>query len=118
MVKILSIFMATLAAISPVVQARACIPGNNYCGSTLTTFGKQLSLSDESILRRLNLQLLMCSGPLAYLYYCILGFSTASDLISDALYNCQDDGTVKLLHKCDGVPCIDGTAGLSDYCFS
>ncbi|KAG6266780.1 hypothetical protein E4U49_000256 [Claviceps purpurea] len=40
MVKILSIFMATLAAISPVVQARACIPGNNYCGSTLTTFGK------------------------------------------------------------------------------
>ncbi|KAG6142455.1 hypothetical protein E4U12_003347 [Claviceps purpurea] len=77
MVKILSIFMATLAAISPVVQARACIPGNNYCG-----------------------------------------FSTASDLISDALYNCQDDGTVKLLHKCDGVPCIDGTAGLSDYCFS
>ncbi|KAG6229004.1 hypothetical protein E4U23_004576 [Claviceps purpurea] len=84
MVKILSIFMATLAAISPVVQARACIPGNNYCGSTLTTFG----------------------------------FSTASDLISDALYICQDDGTVKLLHKCDGVPCIDGTAGLSDYCFS
>ncbi|KAG6026974.1 hypothetical protein E4U19_002320 [Claviceps sp. Clav32 group G5] len=84
MVKILSIFMATLAAISPVVQAKACTSGLNYCGSTLTTYG----------------------------------FSTASDLIPDALYICQDNGAVKLLHKCDGVPCVDGTGGLSDYCFS
>ncbi|KAG5922203.1 hypothetical protein E4U61_005570 [Claviceps capensis] len=83
MVKILPIFLATLAAISPVVQARVCTPGSNYCGSTLTTYG----------------------------------FSTASDLIPDALYVCQDDGAVKLLHKCDGVPCIDSTGGLSDYCF-
>ncbi|KAG6047911.1 hypothetical protein E4U17_007345 [Claviceps sp. LM77 group G4] len=86
MVKILSIFMATLAAISPVVQARVCTPGLNYCGSTIKTYG----FSD----------------------------STASDLISDALYVCQDDGSMKLLHRCIGTPCVDGTGGLSDYCFS
>ncbi|KAG6116011.1 hypothetical protein E4U14_000555 [Claviceps sp. LM454 group G7] len=45
------------------------------------------------------------------------GFSTASDLIPAALYNCQENGTVTLLHECDGVPCVDGTAGLNDYCF-
>ncbi|KAG6161384.1 hypothetical protein E4U24_005986 [Claviceps purpurea] len=39
MVKILSIFVATLAAISPVVQAGACTPGLQYCGSTLTRYG-------------------------------------------------------------------------------
>ncbi|KAG6224332.1 hypothetical protein E4U34_000434 [Claviceps purpurea] len=40
MVKVLSIFLATLAAISPVVQAGACTPGLQYCGSTLTRYGK------------------------------------------------------------------------------
>ncbi|KAG6112008.1 hypothetical protein E4U13_004514 [Claviceps humidiphila] len=86
MVIILSIFMATLAALSPVVQAKLakpCTPGLHYCGSTLTSYG----------------------------------FSTASDLIPEALYSCQDNGDVTLLHECDGVPCVDGTAGLNDYCF-
>ncbi|KAG6084523.1 hypothetical protein E4U30_006827 [Claviceps sp. LM220 group G6] len=39
MVKILSVFMATLAAISPVAQAGGCTPGLNYCGSTLIKYG-------------------------------------------------------------------------------
>ncbi|KAG6055450.1 hypothetical protein E4U16_007566, partial [Claviceps sp. LM84 group G4] len=39
MVKILPIFLATLAAISPVVQAGNCVPGLKYCGHTLQTYG-------------------------------------------------------------------------------
>ncbi|KAG6065347.1 hypothetical protein E4U32_007460 [Claviceps aff. humidiphila group G2b] len=38
MVKILSIFLATLAAISPVAQAGNCVPGLKYCGSTLQRY--------------------------------------------------------------------------------
>ncbi|KAG6099538.1 hypothetical protein E4U31_004375 [Claviceps sp. LM219 group G6] len=38
MVKILSIFLATLAAISPVAQAGNCRPGLRYCGSTLQRY--------------------------------------------------------------------------------
>ncbi|KAG6161386.1 hypothetical protein E4U11_003508 [Claviceps purpurea] len=40
MVKILSIFMATLAAISPVAQAGVwhCTPGLKYCGATLQQY--------------------------------------------------------------------------------
>ncbi|KAG6321466.1 hypothetical protein E4U22_001883 [Claviceps purpurea] len=38
--KIASVFIAALAAISPVVQAAGtCKPGLNYCGSTLTQKG-------------------------------------------------------------------------------
>ncbi|KAG6190307.1 hypothetical protein E4U36_003169 [Claviceps purpurea] len=39
MVKILSIFLATLAAFSPVAQAGDCTPGVSYCGSTLQRYG-------------------------------------------------------------------------------
>ncbi|KAG6120388.1 hypothetical protein E4U13_006594, partial [Claviceps humidiphila] len=38
MVKILSIFLATLAAISPVAQAGNCVPHLKYCGSTLQRY--------------------------------------------------------------------------------
>ncbi|KAG6166456.1 hypothetical protein E4U51_003554 [Claviceps purpurea] len=38
MVKISSIFITTLAAISPVVQA-GCTPGLNYCGWNLRKYG-------------------------------------------------------------------------------
>ncbi|KAG6065346.1 hypothetical protein E4U32_007459 [Claviceps aff. humidiphila group G2b] len=38
MVKILSTFLATLAAISPVVQAGNCVPKLQYCGSTLQRY--------------------------------------------------------------------------------
>ncbi|KAG6069623.1 hypothetical protein E4U16_007567 [Claviceps sp. LM84 group G4] len=38
MVKTLSIFLATLAAISPVVQAGNCVPGLKYCGHTLQRY--------------------------------------------------------------------------------
>ncbi|CCE29076.1 hypothetical protein E4U22_001884 [Claviceps purpurea] len=39
MVRFLSIFIATLAAISPMAQAGACVPGLRYCGSTLIRYG-------------------------------------------------------------------------------
>ncbi|KAG5949413.1 hypothetical protein E4U60_005604 [Claviceps pazoutovae] len=39
MVKILSILIATLAAVSPLAQAGACTPGLIYCGHTLETYG-------------------------------------------------------------------------------
>ncbi|KAG6084525.1 hypothetical protein E4U15_001612 [Claviceps sp. LM218 group G6] len=39
MVKILSVFMATLAVTSPVAQAGGCTPGLYYCGSTLIKYG-------------------------------------------------------------------------------
>ncbi|KAG5922060.1 hypothetical protein E4U61_005846 [Claviceps capensis] len=39
MVQILPLFLATLAAISPVVQAGHCTPGLEYCGFTLTSNG-------------------------------------------------------------------------------
>ncbi|KAG6088645.1 hypothetical protein E4U15_005564 [Claviceps sp. LM218 group G6] len=39
MVKLLSVVAATLAAITPVVQAGACVPGLNYCGYTLEDNG-------------------------------------------------------------------------------
>ncbi|KAG6120680.1 hypothetical protein E4U13_006140 [Claviceps humidiphila] len=39
MVKLLPVVVATLAAITPVVQAGACTPGLNYCGHTLEENG-------------------------------------------------------------------------------
>ncbi|KAG6214941.1 hypothetical protein E4U34_005905 [Claviceps purpurea] len=39
MANILSILIATLAVVSPVVQAGACTPGLTYCGHTLMTYG-------------------------------------------------------------------------------
>ncbi|KAG6120682.1 hypothetical protein E4U13_006142 [Claviceps humidiphila] len=39
MVQILPLFLATLATISPVVQAASCTPGLDYCGFTLTSNG-------------------------------------------------------------------------------
>ncbi|KAG6223008.1 hypothetical protein E4U25_000340 [Claviceps purpurea] len=39
MANILSILIATLAVVSPVVQAGACTPGLTYCGHTLKTYG-------------------------------------------------------------------------------
>ncbi|KAG6189319.1 hypothetical protein E4U10_005004 [Claviceps purpurea] len=39
MASILSILIATLAVVSPVVQARGCTPGLTYCGHTLMTYG-------------------------------------------------------------------------------
>ncbi|KAG6263339.1 hypothetical protein E4U49_002414 [Claviceps purpurea] len=39
MANILSILIATLAVVSPVVQAGGCTPGLNYCGRTLMTYG-------------------------------------------------------------------------------
>ncbi|KAG5991061.1 hypothetical protein E4U52_004018 [Claviceps spartinae] len=39
MVRILSIVITTLAAVSPVAQAGACVPGLQYCGSTLKDYG-------------------------------------------------------------------------------
>ncbi|KAG6318514.1 hypothetical protein E4U22_005364 [Claviceps purpurea] len=39
MANILSILIATLAVVSPVVQAGGCTPGLDYCGQTLKTYG-------------------------------------------------------------------------------
>ncbi|KAG6235390.1 hypothetical protein E4U47_005731 [Claviceps purpurea] len=39
MANILSILIATLAVVSPVVQAGGCTPGLTYCGHTLKTYG-------------------------------------------------------------------------------
>ncbi|KAG6285375.1 hypothetical protein E4U09_007342 [Claviceps aff. purpurea] len=39
MANILSILIATLAVVSPVVQAGGCTPGLTYCGHTLMTYG-------------------------------------------------------------------------------
>ncbi|KAG6216071.1 hypothetical protein E4U34_005328 [Claviceps purpurea] len=39
MANILSILIATLAVVSPVVQAGGCTPGLTYCGQTLKTYG-------------------------------------------------------------------------------
>ncbi|KAG6299835.1 hypothetical protein E4U09_007752 [Claviceps aff. purpurea] len=39
MANILSILIATLAVVSPVVQAGGCTPGLAYCGHTLKTYG-------------------------------------------------------------------------------
>ncbi|KAG6078460.1 hypothetical protein E4U33_000726 [Claviceps sp. LM78 group G4] len=39
MANILSILIATLAVVSPVVQAGGCTPGLRYCGHTLKTYG-------------------------------------------------------------------------------
>ncbi|KAG6139097.1 hypothetical protein E4U22_005144 [Claviceps purpurea] len=39
MVQVLSLFLATLATIGPVVQAVSCTPGLNYCGHTLQANG-------------------------------------------------------------------------------
>ncbi|KAG6137000.1 hypothetical protein E4U38_001149 [Claviceps purpurea] len=39
MANILSILIATLAVVSPVVQAGACTPGRKYCGHTLMVYG-------------------------------------------------------------------------------
>ncbi|KAG5948296.1 hypothetical protein E4U59_000024 [Claviceps monticola] len=44
MVKILSIFIATLAAVSPVAQAGACKKDILNCGSTLQKFRKESPL--------------------------------------------------------------------------
>ncbi|KAG5949398.1 hypothetical protein E4U60_005589 [Claviceps pazoutovae] len=48
MVKILSIFLATLAAIGPVAQAAACIRGRKYCGATLQRYGNEPLLNDQT----------------------------------------------------------------------
>ncbi|KAG6323727.1 hypothetical protein E4U44_001951 [Claviceps purpurea] len=39
MVQILPLFLATLATISPVVQAVSCTPGITYCGRILYKYG-------------------------------------------------------------------------------
>ncbi|KAG6212595.1 hypothetical protein E4U35_003605 [Claviceps purpurea] len=39
MIKFLSVVIATLAAVTPVVQAGSCTPGLDYCGSTLMQYG-------------------------------------------------------------------------------
>ncbi|KAG5935783.1 hypothetical protein E4U60_002977 [Claviceps pazoutovae] len=50
MVKFLSVIIATLAAISPVVQAFDCKPGRNYCGSALKRNGwSDKRLQDKSL---------------------------------------------------------------------
>ncbi|KAG6174435.1 hypothetical protein E4U22_005148 [Claviceps purpurea] len=41
MVKFISVVIATLAAINPVVQAGDCTPGLDYCGHTLQEHGWQ-----------------------------------------------------------------------------
>lgn len=41
MVRILYIFITTLAAVSPVAHAGVCVPGLQYCGSTLKDYGKE-----------------------------------------------------------------------------
>ncbi|KAG6036564.1 hypothetical protein E4U19_003184 [Claviceps sp. Clav32 group G5] len=41
MVKFISVVIATLAAINPVVQAGDCTPGLDYCGHTLKEHGWQ-----------------------------------------------------------------------------
>ncbi|KAG6255267.1 hypothetical protein E4U23_004577 [Claviceps purpurea] len=38
MVKILSMFMTTLATVGPIVQAGPCTPGLKYCGFTLKNY--------------------------------------------------------------------------------
>ncbi|KAG5953147.1 hypothetical protein E4U57_005623 [Claviceps arundinis] len=48
MVKFPSVVTAILAAINPVVQAGACVPGLNYCGHTLEKHGWQGQGLDRS----------------------------------------------------------------------
>ncbi|KAG5935535.1 hypothetical protein E4U60_003121 [Claviceps pazoutovae] len=59
MVKILSIFITTLAAISPMVQA-GCTPGLNYCGWNLRQYGGKEALGSQ--LSRLRWAHARCDG--------------------------------------------------------
>ncbi|KAG6060237.1 hypothetical protein E4U17_004782 [Claviceps sp. LM77 group G4] len=47
MVKFISVVIATLAAINPVVQAGDCTPGLDYCGHTLKEHGKDVFLEGQ-----------------------------------------------------------------------
>lgn len=58
MVQILPLFLATLAAISPVVQAASCTPGLDYCGFTLTSNGEKPLLGPEITDQMLRAQIL------------------------------------------------------------
>ncbi|KAG6314280.1 hypothetical protein E4U22_000151 [Claviceps purpurea] len=51
MANILSILIATLAVVSPLAQAGACVPGLEYCGHTLATYGYGQSLTENALYR-------------------------------------------------------------------
>ncbi|KAG6174437.1 hypothetical protein E4U35_003604 [Claviceps purpurea] len=75
MVQILPLFLATLATISPVVQAGSCTPGLDYCGRTLTGNGWASQGLHPS-----------------YLYYCVA--DGAVNLKQECRFpGCKDGGT-------------------------
>ncbi|KAG5953749.1 hypothetical protein E4U57_005093 [Claviceps arundinis] len=86
MVKILSIFLATLAAISPVAQAGNCVPGLKYCGSTLQRY------------------VLTAIDALP-----IVDFPGAEKLERNVLYDCISPREVRDLWECRW--CHDGGGG-------
>ncbi|KAG6141314.1 hypothetical protein E4U46_005768 [Claviceps purpurea] len=75
MVQILPLLLATLATISPVVQAGSCTPGLDYCGFTLTGNGWDPQGFHHS-----------------YLYYC-LADGVAILKQKCRFPGCQDGGT-------------------------
>ncbi|KAG6249673.1 hypothetical protein E4U23_001985 [Claviceps purpurea] len=88
MVKISSIFITLLAAISPVVQA-GCTPGLNYCGWNLRKYGGT------------NTNMLP-----------ILGYD---GLTLGAVYHCSSGGVVTKMEFCE-TGCADGGTGMNDHC--
>ncbi|KAG6078722.1 hypothetical protein E4U16_001488 [Claviceps sp. LM84 group G4] len=62
MANILSILIATLAVVSPVVQAGGCTPGLRYCGHTLKTYGYPgaQSLGSNTLYQFRNVQNVFC----------------------------------------------------------
>ncbi|KAG6216070.1 hypothetical protein E4U34_005327 [Claviceps purpurea] len=54
MANILSILIATLAVVSPLAQAGACVPGLEYCGHTLATYGMHETLLNPDLTVRLR----------------------------------------------------------------
>ncbi|KAG6136028.1 hypothetical protein E4U38_001563 [Claviceps purpurea] len=55
MVKILSMFMTTLATVGPIVQAGPCTPGLKYCGFTLKNYDRDYAPSAAVMKAQANL---------------------------------------------------------------
>ncbi|KAG6133994.1 hypothetical protein E4U38_002601 [Claviceps purpurea] len=82
MANILSILIATLAVVSPVVQAGACTPGLDYCGQTLKTYGYPgaQSLSSNALYRCQSNGSVKKLKECGFRQFCIDGGSGRSDL--------------------------------------
>lgn len=101
MVQILPLFLATLAIISPVVQA--CTPGLDYCGYTLLEYGEGQSLRDLKA---------DASGSVTNILP-ILGWH---GIYPTGLYHCDHSGSVRMIKHCTYGGCRDRGTGNSDFC--